>query len=124
MKLSTAIFAVIAAVSMLLASARADQPVPDNPSNHLVKQVIDNELQAEKNDSTRWFYRSDETKGNDRTLKEVIETNRGNLNLTLEVNGVPVAADDLKEEEQKLQELAQDPDEMQKRKQSDASDTE
>src|SRR5689334_144843 len=125
MKLIPAILASVAGVAMLLSSsALADNSIPNNPSNQLVKQVIDNEVRAQKADTTRWFYRSDETKGNNRTLKEVIETNRGNLNLTLDVNGAPVGSPQLKQEEQQLEQLAKNPDEMQKRKQSDASDTE
>ena len=124
MRLSPAILAALATVPMLFGSSALANSVPNNPSNQLVKQVIDNEVRAQKADTTRWFYRSDTTQGNNRTLKEVIETNRGNLNLALDVNGAPVNGAQLKQEEQQLEQLARNPDEMQKRKQSDASDTE
>ena len=94
------------------------------PADQLVKSVVDNEIRAQQQDNSRWMYLSDETERGKRQLKDVVETKQGQLSLLLQQDDSPVTAESLKQQEAKLRQTAQDPKQMQKRKQADASDEE
>jgi hypothetical protein len=94
----------------------------EGSANALVRSVINNEIQAEQRDNTRWLYLSDDTEKGKRQIKEVIETPQGTLSLLVQQDGTPLTADSLKQQEDQLRQLAQDPNQMQKRKQAGASD--
>jgi hypothetical protein len=107
----------------LVAQSQSEDQVSGS-TNQLVRAVIDNEIQAEQSDNTRWFYRMDETKGGHRDIKDVIETSGGSLSLVLEQDGNPLTPEALKQEEENLERMASDPRQMQKRKQTASSDAE
>ena len=96
----------------------------EGPANQLVRSVINNEIQAEQADNTRWMYLSDDTEKGKRQIKEIVETPKGSLSLLLQQDGTPLTSDSLKKQEQQLRQFAQDPGQMQKRKQAGASDAE
>jgi hypothetical protein len=111
---ATAIFCLAASLPALAAD--------ESNANQLVRSVINNEIQAEQRDNSRWLYLSDDTEKGKRQIKEVVETPDGSLSLLVQQDGTPLTADSLKQQEQQLRQFAQDPNQMQKRKQAGASD--
>lgn len=113
-----------AAAIVCLAAALPALAADEGPANQLVRSVINNEIQAEQRDNTRWMYLSDDTEKGKRQVKEVVETPGGSLSLLLQQDGTPLTGDSLKQQESQLRQIAQDPNQMQKRKQANASDAE
>ena len=112
------------AAIICLAQAAPVLAADEGSTNALVRSVINSEIQAEQSDNTRWLYLSDDTEKDKREIKEIVETPRGSLSLLIEQDGAPLTADSLKQEEEQLRQVAQDPNQMQKRKQAGASDAE
>ena len=114
LRLATAILCVAATLPALATD--------EGSANQLVRSVINNEIQAEQRDNSRWLYLSDDTEKGKRQIKEVIETPDGSLSLLIQQDGMALTGDNLKQQEQQLRQFAQDPNQMQKRKQAGASD--
>jgi len=118
---------LIAAV-LLLAPVCAQQPrsaVKPLPSDAgaFVRELVGNELNAEKNDHTRRSYRlyREEERGNQE--RQVIETARGNIARTMLQNGKPLNAADRARDDQRLKVLAEDPAEQAHREKRERDDT-
>ena len=97
---------------------------PSAAAQQLVARVVQNELTAGKNDRTRWYYQSREETPGQQELKEVVETSKGNLDLLLEKDGQPVSKQELQQEQQKLRQMAQDPNALAGRQKASRSDDE
>lgn len=111
-----------ATVILCLVAASPAPAAAEGAANQLVRSVINNELQAQQHDNTRWLYLSDDTEKGKRQIKEVVETPGGSLSLLLQQDGTPLTGNSLKQQEEQLRQVAQDPNQMQKRKQAGASD--
>jgi|SRR5579872_5834570 len=95
-----------------LSSAQTSDARP--PANEFVRQIIDNELQAEKNDHSHWMLRLETRKSGRTEVREVVETKDGDLDWPISVNGKPLPEDQQKEREQGLQRLINNPAELKK----------
>jgi len=118
---------LIAAV-LLVAPVCAQQPRPavkplPADAGAFVRELVGNELNAEKNDHTRWSYRlyREEERGNQE--RQVIETTRGNIARTMLQNGKPLNAADRARDDQRLKVLAEDPAEQAHREKRERDDT-
>lgn len=114
----------VAFAAFLFLAAMPAFSADQNSADQLVRTVVDNEIRAEKQDNTRWMYLSDETDRGKRQLKEVVETKQGSLSLLLQQDDSPLTEQSLKQQEERLRQMAQDPKQMQKAKQASASDEE
>jgi len=83
-------------------------------ANDFVRQVINNELQAERDDHSHWLLRLATQKSGKAELREVVETKDGDLDWLISVNGKPIAQDQQRERERGLQRLVSNPADLQK----------
>jgi hypothetical protein len=105
----------LALAGLLFASlSRAQTSNEPLPANEFVRQIIDNELQAERNDHSHWMLRLEIQKSGKSEVREVVETKDGDLDLLVSVNGRPLAEDQQHERERGLQRLVSNPAELQK----------
>ena len=95
-----------------LSSAQTSDGRP--PANEFVRQIIDNELQAEKNDHSHWILRLETRKSGKTEVREVVETKDGDLDWLISVNGKPLPDDQRRERERGLQRLISNPADLKK----------
>lgn len=88
----------------------------------LVDQMVQNELRAEKDDSTHWLFRKTVDKPGDSKTWEVVETKKGEVQRLVIVDGHPLNAQQQQAEQQRLQQFLRDRDEQEKKRQSASSD--
>lgn len=84
------------------------------PANEFVRQIIDNELQAEKNDHSHWMLRLETRKSGKAEVREVVETKDADLDWVISVNGKPLPDDQRSERQRGLQRLISNPAELKK----------
>ena len=105
--------ALVLAASSPFASLSSAQSSDGRPAaNEFVHQIIDNELQAEKNDHSHWMLRLETRKSGKTEVREVVETKDGNLDRLISVNGKPLPEDQRVERERGLQRLVSNPAEL------------
>jgi hypothetical protein len=92
----------------LSASALA-QCDPARDPQACVRQVVQNEIQAQSHSVPRWTYQLQKTNAGGTKLTQIVETRQGLLGRLLAVNGHPLEAQAEASEEQRLRTLAQDP---------------
>ena len=111
----TVTIALVFAASLLLASPSSSQTSDVRPpANEFVLQIIDNEVQAEKNDHSHWMLRLETRKSEKTEVREVVETKDGNLDRLISVNGKPLPEEQRRERERGLQRLISNPAELKK----------
>jgi hypothetical protein len=105
----------LALAGLLFASLRSSPTVSEPlPANEFVRQIIDNEVQAEQNDHSHWMLRLDTQKSGKAEVREVVETKDGDLDWLISVNGKSLAEAEQRERERGLQRLVSNPAELQK----------
>jgi hypothetical protein len=106
---------LVLAASLLFASLSSAQTTDGRPpANEFARQIIDNELQAEKNDHSHWMLRLETRKSGKTEVREVVETKDGDLDWLVSVNGKPLPEDQRRERERGLQRLISNPAELRK----------
>jgi len=106
---------LVFAASLPFASLSSSQTSDARPpANEFVRQAIDNELQAEKNDHSHWQLRLETRKSGKTELREVVETKDGDLDWLISVNGKPLPQDQQSERQRGLQRLVSNPAELKK----------
>lgn len=83
------------------------------PADEFVRQIIGNELQAEQNDRSHWMLRLETQESGKVEIREVVETEDGDLDWVISVNGKSLAEDQQRERERGLQRLISNPTELQ-----------
>lgn len=92
-----------------IAAAQQTPAVPQVPAQELVRRAIANEEKASK-EHVRLLYRlRTETPKAGATTKELVETNDGVVARLIAVNDKPPSADDRKRDDDRLEQLAKDP---------------
>ena len=99
-------------------------PPSQIPANQFVRQVIDNEIQAENNDHSHWMLRVESEKSGKAQVKEVVEAKDGDLEWLISENGRALSSDQQRQQEQRLERLKSDPAELQKAHKEASSDEE
>lgn len=89
--------------------------------DELVRQVVNHELEAEKDDQSRWMYIDQDHIKNQ--TKAVIETPHGTVYRLLAIHGEPLNAQQEETENQRIQRLLKSPSQQQKLKQNEQNDT-
>ncbi len=106
---------LVFAASLLFASLSNEQTSDGRPpANEFLRQIIDSELQAEKNDRSHWMLRLETRKSGKTEVREVVETKDGDLDQLVSVNGKPLPEDQRRERERGLQRLISNPAELKK----------
>ena len=108
----------LALVTRLFLSCLCNIQISDGQqtANELVRQIVQNELQAQKNDHSHWMLRLETRKSGTTEVREVVETKDGDLDWLISVNGEPLPEDQRRERERGLQRLIHDPAELKKSK--------
>lgn len=95
----------------------------ESPSaKQLVQQVIYNELQANKNDHSRWMYRDADTVPGNSTIKLVVQTSGGTVSKTIELNGRPLSPQQQAQDEAKMESILTDPSVLERQHKNSAHD--
>jgi len=106
---------VLALVGLLFASLSGSQTSNEQlPANEFVGQIIENELQAERNDHSHWMLRLETQKSGKAEVREVVETRDGDLDWLISVNGKPLPEEQQHERERGVQRLVSNPTELQR----------
>jgi hypothetical protein len=102
-------------------AAETITPLPSNPNDYM-RQVLQRELDAQKNDHTHWryrFHREDEKGSQDR---DVIDAKEGQIARTLLINGQPLNAEQRANDDARMKKLVEDPGERAKRAKREKDD--
>jgi len=114
---------LVLAAGLLFASLSNAQTSDGRPpANEFARQIIDNELQAEKNDHSHWMLRLETRKSGKTEVREVVETKDGDLDWLVSVNGKPLPEDQRRERERGLQHLISNPAELKRSQQEQDED--
>lgn len=103
------------------AAAQNLPPLPPN-ANDYVRQTLQRELDAAKNDHSHWryrFHREDEKGSQDR---DVIDAKEGQIARTLLINGQPLNAEQRASDDARMRKLVEDPAERAKRAKREKDD--
>lgn len=105
----------LALAGLLFASLSSSQTSNEQlQANEFVRQIINNELQAERNDHSHWMLRLETQKSGKAEVREVVETKDGDLDWLISVDEKPLAEDQQRERERGLQRLVSNPAALQK----------
>jgi hypothetical protein len=107
------------AVVLLTASVIGQTPAvePSVSANDLGREVINNELKSQETNHGRWMYREEREEQGKKKTVEVVQTARGSLDRLLAVDDHPLAANEQRQEEERIEGLVRNPEEQQKREQ-------
>jgi hypothetical protein len=103
-------------------------PVSSRPAklqleaSRLAREVFENEVQAQINDQSLWCYRQLKEEQGKKRLFAVCETNDGEVDRLLEVNGQELSPKQRQAEDQRIQKMLDDPDQMRQQQKKSAED--
>lgn len=100
------------------ASAAAKEPDPQE----LVKRMVQNELNAAKNDSTHWRFRKLDAKPDKKETWDVIETKSGEIQRLLEIDGHPLTKKQEEADLARIRKFVASPREQEKKKRASHND--
>ena len=89
-----------------IASAQAHQ---DPQIEQRVRVAVTTELEADRNDHSRWRYRSNVRRPEGEFVYEVVETDNGSVKKKIRQNGQPLTPDELEKENQRITSFVHDP---------------
>jgi hypothetical protein len=110
-----------AAPAQASASAPAAQHNPQNP-RELVQRMVQNELNAEKDDSTHWRFRKLDVKNGKSETWDVVETKNGQVQRLLAVNGRPLTRQQQQAEQARISQFVDTPQEQAKARKASSDD--
>jgi hypothetical protein len=91
------------------------------PAKEIVQTAMQAELDADKNDHTRWRYRDWKRDGTD-TVSIVVETPYGSVKRVIVRNGQPLTEAEARAEDERVQRFIHDPEKLAKQKRDGAQD--
>jgi hypothetical protein len=113
-------FLALPTTVLLTAPLVSQTPAPeqDTSANALGRAVINNELKSQATNHGNWMYQENrEDQGKKKKTTEVVQTPRGSLERLLAVDDHPLAPNDQRQEEERIESLVRNPAEQQKREQ-------
>ena len=105
-------------VIILLGTTVSPQSVREASANDLVRRIVTNELKAQDEDHSHWMYRMEVEDREKREVREIIETQYGDLSRLLYVNGRPLSEEEQRKEDQRIEMLASNLGEHRKQQQA------
>src|SRR6266436_6721935 len=91
------------------------------PAKEIVQTAMQAELDADKNDHTRWRYRDAKKDGTD-TVSIVVETQDGSVKRVIMRNGQPLTEVEARAEDERVQRFIHDPEKLAKQRRDGAQD--
>jgi hypothetical protein len=91
-------------------------------AQELVKQVVRNELQADKNEHTHWMYRDSDTVPAKSTVKLIVETPQGTVSQLILLNGHPLTEQGRAQDNTRMESVLTDPSVVEKQRKNSAHD--
>lgn len=91
-------------------------------AGRLARKVFENEVQAQINDQSLWSYRQLKEEQGKKNVFAVCETNDGEIDRLLEVNGQELNAKQRQAEDQRIQKMLDDPDQMRQQQKKSEED--
>lgn len=91
-------------------------------AGRLARKVFENEVQAQINDQSLWSYRQLKEEQGKKKVFAVCETNDGEIDRLLEVNGQELNAKQRQAEDQRIQKMLDDPDQMRQQQKKSEED--
>ncbi|HTH53793.1 MAG TPA: hypothetical protein VL495_07575 [Edaphobacter sp.] len=101
--------------------ARA-QDHQDPHAQQLVRTAVDTELAADRDDHSRWRYRSNVRRPEGDFIYEVVETDHGSVKKKIMQNGQPLSPADLEKENQRIKSFVDDPSQQAKQRKDSQQD--
>lgn len=124
MKIGT--FGCTLAVSLLSAGLfiprTLAEPNQDPHIQQLVRSAVENELTKDRDDHSRWQYRSTVRRPEGEFVYLVVETDNGSVKKKIQQNGQPLGADDLEKENQRISSFVHDPSQQAKQRKDSQQD--
>ena len=123
-RMAALLFSACMAFALPQSHTTATETLPALPqnANDYVRQTLQRELDAQKNDHTHWryrFHREDEKGTQDR---DVIDAKEGQIARTLLINGQPLSAEQRANDDARMRKLVDDPSERAKRAKREKED--
>lgn len=91
-------------------------------AGRLARKVFENEVQAQINDQSLWSYRQLKEEQGKKKVFAVCETNDGEIDRLLEVNGQELNPKQRQAEDQRIQKMLDDPDQMRQQQKKSEED--
>lgn len=113
---------MIVAFAALLCAGAARAQQPDVSAKELVRRAANNEIAASNHGGEHFMYKDSTTYRDHSLVREVIETNAGNLSRTIGKNGKPLTPEEQARTDEKLKHFANDPEARRKKQQADKED--
>src|SRR5690242_3840529 len=117
------VFFTVVAGQATLSDGPVKREGPTVSANELLRNAVDHELRADKEDQSHWMYKSTTHKSGRVVTKEVIETKQGDLDRLLSINGKAISEEQQKSENERLQKLVADPQQLQKLQKNQQNDS-
>jgi hypothetical protein len=106
----------------------ASEPMPDvsaaqrpNPQE-LVQRMVQNELKADRDDSTHWRFRKFDAKPGESQAWDVVETKNGEVQRLIAVDGHPLNKEQRGAEQARIRKFVNNAEEQEKKKSASSSD--
>jgi hypothetical protein len=92
------------------------------PPQELVKQVVNNELEANQKDHTHWMYRDSDTSPEKKTVKLVVETPQGTVSKLIRLNDHPLTPQEQADDQARMEKVLTDPSVVERQRKNSAHD--
>jgi len=119
--------AAVITTIILLGSTTLAQSAPRSQelsANNLARRVVSNELKFQDEDHAQWAYRQEKEESGKKQIKRIIETKDDALSRLLSIDDHPLTAKQLQKENQRIQELVNNPAEQRKLQRTRNTETE
>jgi hypothetical protein len=91
-------------------------------AGEILRKAVNSELNAQSNDHSRWMYQEKAKDAGKEQVKWIVETREGDLDRLWSVNGRPIAREQQKQEDQRIEDLLHKPDRRKKRQRAQRED--
>jgi hypothetical protein len=119
-------FSCVLAVSALslgmLVPVSGAQPRVDGQAQQLVKVAVDTEIAADRDDHSRWRYRSTVRRPEGEFVYQVVETDQGSVKKKVRQNGQPLSPADLEKENRRIDAFVRDSSQLAKQRRDSEQD--
>ena len=106
----------------LLAPVVRAQAQQDPHAQQIVRTAVNTEIAADRDDHSRWRYRSTVRRPEGEFVYEVVETDQGSIKKKIRENGHPLTQVDLAKEDSRIQSFIHDPSQQAKQRRDSEQD--
>jgi hypothetical protein len=95
---------------------------PNAEAREIVRKVVANELKQDELDKSHYMFKFKKVTPKGTKIQKIVQTDQGSIARTLLVDGHPPSQNEIQEEQQKIRELSQDPEEQRRREKRERED--